>query len=147
MAAQDSTGHNILMPTVETWQSNARTVSGRSNKSTGQLPLNPNEQGQPKPVTNLNAAASIQTIGGAQMAKIQITHRTTSSDQAFHHANVWVTGLGGNANPQLLSASTASPHTLLLPHTGENVSLTVQSVGKDGSLLPLPQSPTTSVTL
>jgi hypothetical protein len=81
------------------------------------------------------------------MSKVQLSHRVSSSDSAFHHANVWVTGLGGNPNPQLQSASTASPHTLLLPSTGENVSITVQSVGKDGSLLPLSASPTKSVTL
>ena len=80
-------------------------------------------------------------------AKVQIQHKIASSDLAFHHANVWVSGLLGNPNPQLLAASTASPHTLLLPSTGEQVSLTVQSVGKDGSLLPLASSPSTPVQL
>lgn len=139
--------NDVSMPKIETWQTNARTVSGRSNKSTGQKPLHPTEQGTPKPVSQLSATSTTQTVGGAQMAKVQINHRILSSDQAFHHANVWVTGLGGNNNPQLQSASTASPHTLLLPSTGETVSLTVQSVGKDGSLLPLSQSPSTPVTL
>lgn len=139
--------NGVSMPTIETWQTNARMVSGRSNKATGQKPLHPNEQGVPKPVSQLKATSTRSVIGGATMTSVQINHRILSSDNAFHHANVWVTGLGGNMNPQLLSASTASPHTLLLPSTGENVSLTVQSVGKDGSLLPLPQSPTTAVTL
>jgi hypothetical protein len=147
MSAPNSAGSTISMPTVETWQTNARTVSGRSNKNTGSQPLLPTEQGTPKPVSSLSATSTRQTVGGSQMAKVQISHKILSSDQAFHHANVWVTGLAGNPNPQLQSASTASPHTLLLPATGEQVSLTVQSVGKDGSLLPLAQSPTTSVQL
>ena len=147
MSAPDSAVHSISMPVVETWQSNARTVSGRSNKASGIAPLMPHEQGAPKPVTNVAATSSRQTYAGQTFANVQLSHQIRSSDSAFHHANVWVTGLAGNTNPQLLSASTASPHTLLLPATGERVSLTVQSVGKDGSLLPLAQSPTTSVKL
>jgi hypothetical protein len=147
MIHEADNSETIKMPTIETWQTDARTVSGRSNKATGQPTLAPGEQGIPKPVSTLKATSSRQTIGGATMANVQISHRILSSDQAFHHANVWITGLGGNNNPQLQSASTASPHTLLLPATGESVSLTVQSVGKDGSLLPLSQSPSTPVTL
>lgn len=147
MIHEPDNSDTVRMPVIETWQTNARTVSGRSNKSTGQKPLHPTEQGAPKPVSKLTATSSKQTVGGAQMTKVQISHRILSSDPAFHHANVWITGLGGNKNPQLQTASTASPHTLLLPSTGENVTLTVQSVGKDGSLLPLSQSPSTPVTL
>ena len=135
------------LPEMETWQHQRTNVSARANKATGLLPLHPTEQGVPKPVVNLGASSVHQMIGGSKYAKVAINHRITSSDDAFHHANVWVTGLGGNPNPQLQSASTASPHTLLLPATGENVSITVQSVGKDGSLLPLSKSPTTAVTL
>jgi len=147
MAAPNSAGHTITMPTVESWQTNPRLVSGRSNKASGIPPLSQSEQGQPKPVTQLGATSSSVNIGGAKMSQVQISHKISSSDNAFHHANVWITGLGGNNNPQLQSASTASPHTLLLPATGEQVSLTVQSVGKDGSLLPLSSSPSTTVQL
>jgi hypothetical protein len=147
MSAPDSAFHSISMPVVETWQSNARTVSGRSNKASGLPPLMPNEQGVPKPVSNVAATSSRQKFAGTTMTQIQLSHQITSSDNAFHHANVWVTGLQGNKNPQLQSASTASPHTILLPSTGEKVSLTVQSVGKDGSLLPLSLCPSTSVSL
>jgi hypothetical protein len=147
MNHEPDNSETVKQPVIETWQTNARTVSGRANKATGQKPLHPTEQGTPKPVSKLAATSSKQTVGGQQMAKVQINHRILSSDNAFHHANVWITGLGGNKNPQLQSASTASPHTLLLPSTGETVSLTVQSVGKDGSLLPLSSSPSTPVTL
>ena len=147
MIHEPDNSDTVKQPVIETWQTNARTVSGRSNKSTGQAPLHPSEQGIPKPVSNLTASSSRSNIGGQTMATVKINHRILSSDNAFHHANVWITGLGGNKNPQLQSASTASPHTLLLPSTGETVSLTVQSVGKDGSLLPLTSSPSAPVTL
>jgi hypothetical protein len=147
MTAPNSAIHTIEMPTIESWDTNARLATGRSNKASGIAPLMISEQGTPKPVTGLTAKSSRSTIGGATMAKVQLSHQVASSDNAFHHANVWVSGFGGNPNPQLLSSATASPHTLLLPATGDSVTLTVQSVGKDGSLLPLSSSPTSSVSL
>jgi hypothetical protein len=147
MTAPSSSFHPMTAPTIESFKSDPRLVSGRANKATGSTPLQPNEQGRPKPVTGLSATSTRKTYAGSTQAVVNITHKITSSDNAFHHANVWVTGLLGNQNPQLQSASTASPHTLALPATGENVTLTVQSVGKDGSLLPLSSSPSTSVTL
>jgi hypothetical protein len=145
MAAPDS--GSVRWPSIESWQTSRLSVSNRSNKASGIPPLLQAEQGTPKPVTKLNATSTRTTIGGAEYAQVQLSHKIASSDLAFHHANVWVTGLGGNTNPQLQSASTASPHTLLLPSTGEQVSITVQSVGKDGSLLPLSASPSTPVQL
>jgi hypothetical protein len=135
------------MPTVESWDTNPRLSTGRANKAAGIAPLQTSEQGMPRPVTKLSAISTKRTFGGATMAQVQINHKIPSYDTTFHHANVWVTGLAGNPNPQLMSSSTASPHTLLLPSTGEQVSLTVQSVGKDGSLLPLSSSPSTPVQL
>jgi hypothetical protein len=135
------------MPTVESWDTNSRLSTGRSNKAAGIQPLQTQEMGIPRPVTQLKASSTARVIGGATMRQVQINHKISSTDTTFHHANVWVTGLAGNQNPQLMSSSTASPHTLLLPSTGEQVSLTVQSVGKDGSLLPLSSSPSTPVQL
>jgi hypothetical protein len=148
MAAPNSTGSKqINMPVVESWQTNARLVTGRSNTklASGILPIPTNQQGLPRSVSNLSASTIRKTVGGAKMTQVNVTHKISSSDTAFQHANIWITGLNGSPNPQLQSASTASPHTLLLPTQGQKVSLTVQSVGKDGSLLDLPQCPSTSV--
>jgi hypothetical protein len=142
-----SNSRNTSMPTLESWQTDSRLASGRANKAAGVASLGASEAGIPQPVTQLKASSFQSKIGGATMTTVQINHKISSSDQTFHHANVWVTGLGGNPNPQLLSSSTASPHTMILPNTGEKVSLTVQSVGKDGSLLPLSSSPSTPVTI
>lgn len=145
MSAPESSA-SIKAPSIESWSEN-RISSGRSNKAVGTAVLANKEQGLPRAVTNLGASAASKVIGGAMYRSVQITHQISSQDQAFHHANVWVTGLNGNPNPQLQSASTKSPHNLLIPATGEQVSITVQSVGKDGSLLPLAQSPSTPVQL
>lgn len=144
----NSTDHDFSAPDpIESWQSNPRLTSGRANKASGVPTLSTAEQGIPKPVSQLSATTGVKTYGGAKYTQVNISHKISSNDQAFHHANVWITGMGGSTTPQLQSGSTQSPHTLTLPATGEKVSLTVQSVGKDGSMLPLSQSPSTSVQL
>jgi hypothetical protein len=147
MSNERTPTQNISMPTIETWRSNPRTVSGRANKAAGSPVLSPSQQGIPLPVTNVRATSTPKTIGNAKYASVQITHKISSGDNTFHHANVWVTGLNGSTQPQLMSGSPASPHNLLLPATGEQVSLQIQSVGKDGSLSPLASSPSVAVQL
>lgn len=143
----NSTDHDFSSAPIESWHSNPRLVSGRSNKAAGVQPLNTSQQGIPLPVSQLSATTASKDYGGAKYTQVNLAHKISSNDQTFHHANVWITGLGGSTTPQLHSGSTQSPHTLTLPATGEKVSLTVQSVGKDGSLLPLSQSPSTTVQL
>ena len=147
MTIPNSSMFAVKPTTIETWQTNARTVSGRANKASGSPVLTTAQQGIPRPVSNVKAASTRKTIGGTQYASVQVTHTISSADDTFHHANVWVTGLNGSTQPQLMSGSPAAPHNLLLPATGEKVSIQVQSVGKDGSLLPLSQSPSTPVQL
>lgn len=143
----NSTDHAISNAPIESWKSNPRLVSGRANKAAGTIILQSHEQGIPRPVSNVATSTNRKVYGGATYTQVNLSHNTDSNDQTFHHANIWITGLGGSQTPQLHSGSTSSPHTLTLPATGEKVSLTVQSVGKDGSLLPLSQSPSTTVQL
>jgi hypothetical protein len=147
MTAPNSTHSPIMMPTIESFKSDPRLVSGRSNKAAGSPVLTTAQQGIPRPVSNVRATSAQKTIGGAKYASVNVSHNISSNDATFHHANVWVTGLNGATQPQLISGSPTGPHNLLLPATGEKVSLTVQSVGKDGSLLPLSESPSTAVQL
>lgn len=137
----------LYVPNIDSLKGDPRLLQGRSNQRSGSPVLAANETGIPQPVTNPQATSTRVSHGGATYAKVVITHKISSSDSAFHHANVWITGLGGSATPQLQSGSTSTPHVLLLPATGERVTTTIQSVGKDGSLLPMSQSPSTSVSL
>jgi hypothetical protein len=143
MATPSSTQHPITFPDIAAWKNNPRLVSGRSNKNvTTQNIIPPANAGVPLAVTSV-AASTKSTTAGTQ---ITLTHTVSPNDTAYSHTDVWATGYLGNTQPVKVSSGT-SPHTFVLPSTGEGVSLSVQSIGKDGSILPLNQAPTTAVKL
>jgi hypothetical protein len=132
---------------IETWHSNPRLVSGRANKQQGVTTLVTAQQGIPQPVTNLSGSKSTQSINGQSWIRVNLTHALNPDDQTFSHAQVWAKNYLGNPNFQLMSGSETSPHTLLLPPTGDNVTFAIRSIGRDGSLSPLDQSPTHTLQL
>jgi hypothetical protein len=133
--------HPMQREPIENWHTNPRLVTGRANKTAQQPILTQSESGIPQPVVNVSGSKTSMSVGNQKWIKVTLTHNVNSSDQAFSHAQVWARNYLGNPNFQLMSGSEASPHTLLLPPTGDSVSFAIRSIGKDGSLLPLEQSP------
>ncbi len=141
--ARPSTEHTLVFPDIAAWKNNPRLVSGRSNKNLAPSQIiPPGNQGIPLPVSNLSVSSQSTSEG----IKITTSHVVNPQDTAHSHVDIWATGYLGNTNPIKVSSGT-SPHTFILPATGENVSLHIQSVGKDGSPLPIVHSPSRSITL
>lgn len=134
-----STLHPIQMPDIATWKNNPRLSTGRGTKvSQPRNVLKATETGTPIPVTNQSATSS--------NGRVTVSHVVNPSDTTYSHVDVWASGYLGNTTPVKVSSGT-SPHTFFLQPTGETVSLHFQSVGKDGSSLPLTQAPSATVKL
>jgi len=136
---EKSAMHSFQFPNVASWRNNPRLGMGRGTKS--QQPgvvLTANQTGIPLPVTRLTATSS--------KGVVNLSHIVNPNDPTHSHVDVWATGYLGNKQPVKVSSGT-SPHSFALNPTGENVTLQVQSIGKDGSPLPLTQAPTVSVKL
>lgn len=134
-----STMHPLQFPDVASWKNNPRLGTGRGNQinSPGSI-LTANQTGAPLPVTTLKATSS--------KGVVNLSHVVNPNDPTHSHVDVWATGYLGNKQPVKVSSGT-SPHSFALNATGENITLQVQSIGKDGTPLPLNQSPTVSVKL
>jgi hypothetical protein len=137
----------IAREPIENWHVNPRLVSGRANKQAQQQILTQQQLGIPQPILNLTGVKTSQMIGAQKWIRVTLSHAVNAADQAFSHAQVWAKNYLGNPNYQLISGSETSPHTLLLPPTGDNVTFAVRSIGRDGSLSPLAQSPVQTLQL
>lgn len=137
--ANPSTMHPLSFPDVASWKNNPRISTGRGTKvNQPRTVLTANQTGIPLPVTRPQATSN--------KGVVTLQHVVNPADTTHSHVNVWALGYLGNKQPVQVSSGT-SPHTFALQPTGESVTLMIQSVGKDGSLLPLPQVPTVSVKL
>jgi len=135
--------HTMTFPDIAAWKNNPRLVSGRANQN----PLLPSEQGIPVGVRNLQITTKHIKVNGTTMNQVTLNHIVDPTDTTHASTNVYATGLYGSSTPTQISSATKSPHVIVLPITKEGVSFTVQSVGKDGSTLPLSQSPTKAIKL
>lgn len=134
-----STMHPIQIQDIASWKNNPRLSIGRGTKvSQPRNVLKATDTGTPIPVT----AQSATNSGG----KVTVSHVVSSSDTTYSHVDIWASGYLGNTTPVKVSSGT-SPHTFFLQPTGETVSLHFQSIGKDGSSLPLNQAPSATVKL
>lgn len=141
--ANAPTMHPLQFPDVASWRNNPRLGTGRGTQQTQpRAVLTGNQTGIPLPVTK----PTVTKATAAGQTQINLSHLVNPNDPTHSHVDVWASGYLGNRQPVKISSGT-SPHSFLMSPTGESVTLHVQSVGKDGSFLPLNQAPTVSVKL
>lgn len=149
MMKKKSFAHPIVWPRIDSWQDNPRLIVNKANGANPGKPTQPlrgNQTQTPKPVAVSTIVPTSATYGGTTIKKVTSSFLNGSSDPAFSHVDVWVQGYLGNPNPVKVTSGT-SPITAALQQTGENVTLIFQSIGIDGTPLPLASSPRKVVSL
>lgn len=103
--------------------------------------------GVPKQVISVFATESPVVTQGRTVSLLSVIFTRDGHDAKFGSVKVYLSGYKGNTQPVAIGDSHDSPCSFLVESTGENVVVTVQALGQDGTPAAFDKAPTTHVLL
>jgi hypothetical protein len=107
----------------------------------------PISAGAPKQVLTVFATESPVVTQGRTVSLLSVIFTRDGHDKYFGSVKIYLTGYKGNTQPVAIGDSHDSPCSFLVESTNENVVVTVQAIGQDGTPAAFDKAPTTHVLL
>lgn len=132
--------NDIVFAPIDTCQTGRIALSCRSGTAVGtRLPgLRASQQGAPTPVSIISLVKNGSNL---------VISFTIPQDPTFAQVNVFLTGYLGNKSAIQISSGTSSPLIIPIVSGGGPTSVTLQSVGKDGTPLQFSACPSKGIVL
>jgi hypothetical protein len=132
--------NDLTFSPIDTWTTGRLSNASRSGTAVGtKVPgLRASQQGAPTPV---------QIISLVKKNNNLIISFVVPQDSTFEKVNVFLTGYQGNKSPVQLTSGMASPITYPVTSGGGPTTVTLQSVGKDGTPLQFANCPSKGIVL
>ena len=132
--------NDISFNPIDTWTTGRLSNSSRSGTAVGtSIPgLRASQKGAPTPVQILSLAKKNGNL---------VISFVIPQDPTFAQVNVFLTGYQGNKSAVQLTSATASPIIYPVVSGGGPTTVTLQSVGKDGSPLQFSSCPSKGIVL
>jgi len=132
--------NDIVFKPIDSWDDGRISRASRSGTTGGTYVqgLKAPQQGPPSPV---------QIISLAKQGANLVISFTIPQDATFAKVDVFLTGYLGNKSAVLLTSGTSSPIIYPITSGGGPTSVTLQSVGKDGSPLQFSKCPSKGIVL
>lgn len=132
--------NDLSFQPIDTWTTGRLSNSSRSGTAIGtKIPgLRASQQGAPTPVQILSLAKKNGNL---------VISFVIPQDATFAQVNVFLTGYQGNKSAVQLTSGTASPIIYPIVSGGGPTTVTLQSVGKDGTPLQFSSCPSKGIVL